>query len=1164
MRDDKLINAPERKITDGWRNRWASSIILTITFIVALAAMLSIFTGNEQNYTPVTITCISCHNDTGYPNDTSLDGRFAPYERPHNNTVWCEYCHLKNPHTIVFIQPNGSYSARSTAASCPECHQAGVPNPNFTSAPRITSPLRHSSNILNGSVWGNYWMNTEPKTACMYCHGNTLHNTTPFGRILAWSPAYQKYRPIGANFTCADCHYKGDANWSQMNLTFTSAGLKIPPEITNGTTWKGFPGYFNHTLDNYTDGSCRQCHGLLLSTNASMSEFIHNVDAGSLEACTSCHSAVSSPDLGMHSTLNGTSGVDNGDCKTCHYGTIQMVKGGANTSNTYYCADCHTSGGTGPKKSNITFTDKIHGEATCTDCHVADGTYHQDSPRGAVANSTYVSRYTPGNTTVVDCADCHYARNLDDAPFNAPGGGNHIINNGGACADGGCHHLGGSSMVETVHSLNPQDWGFKPSITVPSLSASTVMKGTNVTVNATITAGGDYDSVDGAHYRIMSGAVEIVPWTPMSAEDGDFGGTSDVATATINTSALGGAYTVEVRGMAGGPSQNPALRYYPVNGDVSAVQSSTLNVTLSLGHINGIVTNGSAPLAGALVSTADASTTTTSDGTYSLSETGGMYNVTASKQPQYYDSTTTAVEVTPDNTTVRNFSLTLKPTGTISGKVKNASSGVGIGGAWVKLVQYPEYNATTLADGSYTMLNVPYGLYRISAAANTYTKNVSISNITGATVTNFSLSEGSITGDYRYYAMVDNEIASNKLSVLSDIGKNFTIPQYGDGGAWHTQVYVTDASGLGTNLTLNYYDSGGNLVVTENPILPANGTYKWIPSDGTNGRPTTGKLVITSNRSVVGEYKIYSTSNTDMISSKLYTTNDTGTNFTIPQYGDHTSWDTWIAISDVSGKGVNLTLKYYDTNGNLVVTENEKIPANGMYTNITSSGINGRPTTGKLEITSNNTITGEYRIFSLGSGGILANKLYTDADKSKMFIIPQYGDHTAWDTWIAISDAAGIGATLTMEYYYPNGTLAVVENANVPPNGAYTNITSSGINGRPTTGKLVISSDNLVSGEIRIYSLSGRGIMANSLFAQRDIDRKLIVPYYGNNINFGTYLSLGDVSGIDASIRVEYHYLNGTLAKTESPTITADGLLGWVVSDGTSGRPTEGNMFIYT
>src|SRR4030067_3672269 len=275
-----------------------------------------------------------------------------------------------------------------------------------------------------------------------------------------------------------------------------------------------------------------------------------------------------------------------------------MVKGAVNNSNTYFCANCHTTAGTAPNKSTTRiFTEKKHGQNSCLNCHVADGIYHQGNPRGSVANSTYVTRYDSGNTITTDCADCHYSANLDDAPFNAPGGGSHISNLGGSCATGGggsCH-AGGSTLVQTMHSLSNKSNTIpnKPAVTVPTLNSSTVTKGSEVTVNATVSIASLYELVDGAQYRIMSGATEIQSWTPMSAVGGNFGGSSTDATAIISTNFLSaGTYSVEVRGMAGGPAQNPAIRYHPMNGNVSTTQNATLKVESPVAYIHNTVKKG--------------------------------------------------------------------------------------------------------------------------------------------------------------------------------------------------------------------------------------------------------------------------------------------------------------------------------------------------------------------------------------------------------------------------------------------------------------------------------------------------------------------------------------------------------------------------------------------
>src|SRR5512139_2095816 len=79
-------------------NKSLFSIIIVGATLLLISATIVIFSGFESGYTPLTNKCISCHNDTGYLNDTDMDGVFAPYKRPHNNTIMCEICHGPDPH----------------------------------------------------------------------------------------------------------------------------------------------------------------------------------------------------------------------------------------------------------------------------------------------------------------------------------------------------------------------------------------------------------------------------------------------------------------------------------------------------------------------------------------------------------------------------------------------------------------------------------------------------------------------------------------------------------------------------------------------------------------------------------------------------------------------------------------------------------------------------------------------------------------------------------------------------------------------------------------------------------------------------------------------------------------------------------------------------------
>jgi hypothetical protein len=668
------------------------SLITTFAIVVILISILPVFAEPGSGYTNTTKKCISCHNDTGYPQDTDMDGVAAPYKRPHNNNTSCESCHGADPHTVKFIQPDGTYGSKSTAASCPACHQVAINNSNFTQAFKIPVTLKHSSDPANGSVWGTYWNNTDSKAACIYCHNKTLHDIFPLGRILAWSPDYVMNTSIGSNYTCAGCHYKGSSDYINMTSSFASAVLPIPPEITNGSSWNGTKGkYFNHSLGDYTDNGCKPCHGGSLSVDAKMSEFLHNVDFADMKNCLGCHRPngagpeINTNDLGNHINLNTTVGgndtLTSEDCRMCHYSDPHA---GPNVSNTYYCIDCHNATVGGFKgsvqaPSALRFNVNKHGVNQCVECHIADGKYHRGNPRGSVANSTYSNRYTPlaGNGNYTDCGDCHYAASLDDAPFYGPGGGGHVKSNGdGTCANGGgpsCH-AGGSTMVATMHKLSPKDGGNKPAVTVPTLSSLTVVKGLDVKVNTTVSVSSLYEFVDGAQYRItMPDNTEIKSWTPMLAVDGNFNGTKENATSTIQTSNLNsGSYKIEVRGMAGGPAQNPLIRYYPINGDISTSKNTSLTVEAQNGYINGTITNRAGGfIQGATISITNKSTTSDVDGKYSLIALPGPYDVTASNQPTHFDNITSGVSVTALNTTYVNITLDTKPTGNISGVVTN-------------------------------------------------------------------------------------------------------------------------------------------------------------------------------------------------------------------------------------------------------------------------------------------------------------------------------------------------------------------------------------------------------------------------------------------------------------------------------------------------------------
>jgi hypothetical protein len=80
-------------------------------------------------------------------------------------------------------------------------------------------------------------------------------------------------------------------------------------------------------------------------------------------------------------------------------------------------------------------------------------------------------------------------------------------------------------------------------------------------------------------------------------------------------------------------------------------------------------------------------------------------------------SSASGVAVVENQTTTRDFALTLGPAHSVSGTVTNLSTGLPIAGAQVRILSTPLPAATTDANGNYQFPIVPEGTYDIQATA---------------------------------------------------------------------------------------------------------------------------------------------------------------------------------------------------------------------------------------------------------------------------------------------------------------------------------------------------------------------------------------------------------------------------------------------------------------
>ncbi|HWR26762.1 MAG TPA: hypothetical protein VN316_02685, partial [candidate division Zixibacteria bacterium] len=260
------------------------------------------------NATNASSYCQKCHADKG----------------KHNNTLDCSSCHFNSSsndtiHPIKYLLQNATYNTgNSTAVTCITCHQTTAVDSKLSrTPPKIPSPMYHSDNASNGTIWNSYWTSNNSLTSCLYCHGDTKHNATALGRPNNWKGNNTINSSLNASTWCSSCHYQGYSNYSNMTSTFAS--LSVPPEITNGTYASNIynrSNYYNHSLKNYTDAACRLCHGMNISSAASITSFVHNVTM--VNTCTDCHYSFEA----MNSTNRPDRYVDSGMYNTSQHGSL--------------------------------------------------------------------------------------------------------------------------------------------------------------------------------------------------------------------------------------------------------------------------------------------------------------------------------------------------------------------------------------------------------------------------------------------------------------------------------------------------------------------------------------------------------------------------------------------------------------------------------------------------------------------------------------------------------------------------------------------------------------------------------------------------------------------------------------------------------------------------
>lgn len=532
--------------------------------------------------------------------------------------------------------------------------------------------------------------------------------------------------------------------------------------------------------------------------------------------------------------------------------------------------------------------------------------------------------------------------------------------------------------------------------------------------------------------------------------------------------------------------------------------------------------------------------------------------------------------------------VALIPGGTtiVSAGTVGSITGSPIGQAIVKLVDYPEYNATTAdGTGAYAINSVPYdspggSTYRISASAPGYATNTSTVTVTGnSTVKDFVLNLNAKMVGFSWITSYDAAGAATSTMGLqlprpSDMGTEF-FGQYDSRrttAGYLTVIYVSDIYGTGANLDITYLYANGSLYNNANGIVPVNGTLTIKPGDS---GLLQGKVFIKADQPVAAEkriiYYLPGTSTVNAIMSMLLPEKSGATTTFFGQYDsrkDTAGYLTVIMLSDVFGTGANVSIEYMYANGSLYNNSNGTIPVNGTLT-IRPGDIGLLQ--GKVKITADQPLVAEKRIinYKLGTNevkAIMADSMNTPNDASKELISPKYDSRRTTHGWLSLiilSDIYGTGANVIADYFDVNGTLYNSTNLQVPVNGSYTILPG---NTGVLEGRVNIHSDNLIVGEERIVSYAigtsnVENIMSFNLLKENDGVIDLTIPQYDSR---GIWDAEIVVSPINESSTPDFNYFtsSGVFDHKESIDIKKNGYYDFYPGDLTKGRLELGRMKI--
>ncbi len=330
-----------------------------------------------------------------------------------------------------------------------------------------------------------------------------------------------------------------------------------------------------------------------------------------------------------------------------------------------------------------------------------------------------------------------------------------------------------------------------------------------------------------------------------------------------------------------------------------------------------------------------------------------------------------------------------------------AASGTPIAGAFVKIMEWPQYNATTDVNGNYTMPNVPIGTYSVAAKADGYAPNITTFTVVqGSNILNFALTPGTLFYMPFLYQRADN-IYDAAVQVQNNGTTNASV---------EIQFYYLNGTLAGSNI---YSVHPGELMTKH--VFDITGSMPAF----------VGPAVVRSDIPVQVQGYILTVS--QAVYSIAPSSTNTATSAYLPflyQRADNI-YDAGVQVFNPGTLAANVTINMYYLNGTLAGSGTYLVNPNAEISKYAFDITGSMPAfVGPAEVTSDQPVVAQGFIRTKASAIYsIAPSVSTTVVKAYVPFLYQRADNI-YDAGVQVFNPGATAANVTISMYYLNGTLA--------------------------------------------------------------------------------------------------------------------------------------------